>query len=56
MPYTLYFFPELMKMPNFSSRYMSIHASADLAKALQTPRPVSPYKVGESQLKEIREL
>ena len=45
-----------MKMPNYSSRDMSIYAAADPAKALQTPRSESPFQVGESQLKAIREL
>ena len=35
---------------------MAIHAAADLAKALQTPRPESPFQVGDAQLKAIREL
>ena len=35
---------------------MAIHADADLAKALQTPRPESPFQVGDAQLKAIREL
>ena len=35
---------------------MAIHAVADLGKALQTPRPESPFHVGDSQLKSIREL
>ena len=38
-PDTIAFFPEFMKVPNYSTRYMAIHAAADLAKALQTPRP-----------------
>ena len=45
-----------MKMPNYSTRYMAIHATADLAKSLQTPRPESPFQVGDAQLKAIREL
>ena len=45
-----------MKMPNYSSRDMAIHAAADLEKALLTPRPESLFKVGDSQLKAIREL
>ena len=53
-PYTIAFFPEFMKMPNSGTRYMAIHAAADLAKALQKPRPESPFQVGESQLKSIR--
>ena len=45
-----------MKMPNYSTRDMAIHAAIDLAKALQTPRPESPFQVGDAQLKVIREL
>ena len=45
-----------MKMPNYSSRYMAIHAAADLEKALKTPRLESTFQVGDSQLKTIREL
>ena len=45
-----------MKMPNYSTRDMAIHAAADLAKALQTPRPESPFQVWDAQLKAIREL
>ena len=55
-PDTIYFFPEFMKIPNYSSRYMAIHAAADLSKSLQTPRPGSTFQVGGSQLKAIREL
>ena len=43
-------------MPKYSSRDMAIHAAADLAKDLQTPRPESPFQVGEVQLKAIIEL
>ena len=35
---------------------MAIHAAADLAKALQTSRPESPFQVGGDQLKAIRKL
>ena len=45
-----------MKMPNYSTRDMVIHAAADLEKALQTPSPESPFQVGDAQLKAIREL
>ena len=45
-----------MKMPNYSTRDMDIHAAADLAKALQKPRPESTFQVGDAQLKAIREL
>ena len=45
-----------MKTPNYSSRDMAIHASVDLEKALQTPRTESTFKVGDSQLKKVREL
>ena len=55
-PDTISFFPEFMKMPNYSTRYMAIHAAADTAKTLQTPRPESPFQVGDAQLKSIREL
>ena len=43
-------------MPNYSTRDMAIHAAADTAKTLQTPRPESPFQVGDTQLKAIREL
>ena len=43
-------------MPNDSTRDMSLHAAADLARDLQTPRPESPFQVGEAQLKAIRGL
>ena len=43
-------------MPNYSTRDMAIHAAADLAKSLQTPRPESPFQVGDAQFKAIREL
>ena len=43
-------------MSNYSTRDMAIHADADLAKALQTPRTESPFQVGDAQLKAIREL
>ena len=55
-PDTIAFFLELMRMTNYSTRDMAIHAAADLAKALQTPRPESPFQVGDAQLKGIREL
>ena len=45
-----------MKITNYSSRYMAIYAASDLAKALKTPRPESPFQVGDTQLKAIREL
>ena len=35
---------------------MAIHAAADLAKFLQTPKPESLFQVEEAQLKSIREL
>ena len=38
-PDTIAFFPEFMKIPNYSTRDMAIHDDADLEKALQTPRP-----------------
>ena len=55
-PDTIAFFPEFMKMPNYSTRYMAIHAAADIAKALQNPRLESPFQVGGAQLKAIRGL
>ena len=45
-----------MKIPNYSTRDMAIHAATDLAKALKTPRPESPFQVGDAQFKAIREL
>ena len=45
-----------MKIPNYISRDVAIHAAADPAKALQTPRPGSPFQVRDSHLKAIREL
>ena len=45
-----------MKIPNYGTRDMAIHAAVDLAKAFQTPRPESPFQVGGAQLKAIREL
>ena len=35
---------------------MAIHDPAYLLKAIQTPRPESPFKVGESKLRAIRKL
>ena len=35
---------------------MYIHDSVDLEKSLQTPRPESPFQVGDSQLKSNMEL
>ena len=35
---------------------MAIHSTVDIAKALQTPRPESPFQVGDAQLQSIREL
>ena len=45
-----------MKIPNYSTRDMAIHAAADMAKALQTTRPESTFQVEDAQLKAIREL
>ena len=45
-----------MKTPNYSSTDMAIHAAADLEKALQTPSTESPFQVGDSQFKAIREF
>ena len=45
-----------MKMTNYSTIDMVTHAAVDLENALQTPRPESPFQVGDSQLKAIREL
>ena len=53
-PDTIDFFPEFMKMPNYSTRDMAIHADADLEKYLQTSTPESTFQVGDSQLKAIR--
>ena len=50
-PDTITFFSEFIKMPNFSSRDMAIHVAVDLTKALQTPHPESPFRVGGSKLK-----
>ena len=55
-PDTIAFFPAFMKIPNYSTIDMAIHAAADLAKALHTPRPESPFQVEDAQLKAIREL
>ena len=54
IPDKIAFSPEFMKMPNYSTRDIAIHDAADLAKALQTPRPESPFQVGNAQLKAIR--
>ena len=43
-------------MLNYSSIDMAIHAAADLAKSFQKPRPESPFRAGDPQLKAIREL
>ena len=53
-PDTIAFFPAFMKMPNYSTRDMAIHAATYLEKSLQTPRPESPFQVGDAQLKAIR--
>ena len=45
-----------MKIPNYSTRGTAIHAAVDLAKSLQTPRPESPFQVGDAQPKSIRSL
>ena len=42
-PDTISFFPAFMKIPNYSSIYIAINASVDLAKALQTPRIEPPF-------------
>ena len=55
-PDKIAFFPASIKIPNYSTRDMAIHAAADLAKALQTPKPKSPFQVGDTQLQSIREL
>ena len=55
-PDNISFFPAYMKIPNYSSRDVAIHDVADLEKALKTPRLESPFQVGDSQLKPIREL
>ena len=43
-------------MPNYSSIDIAIYSATDLAKDLQTPRPESPFQVGDAQLKARREL
>ena len=53
-PYTISFFPEFMKIPNYSSRDTTIHAAEDMAKALQITSPEPPFQVGYSQIKAIR--
>ena len=53
-PDTIAFFPEFMKMPNYSTRDMAIHDDEDIAKALQKSRPESPFQVGDAQLKSVR--
>ena len=55
-PDKIAFLPAFIKMPNYSTINMAIHAAEDLAKDLQTPRPESPFQVGDAQLKAIREL
>ena len=45
-----------MKTPNFISWNMAIHAATHLEKSMQTPSQESPFQVGDSQLKSIREL
>ena len=55
-PDTIAFLPEVMKMINYISRDMAIHAAADIAKALQAPSLESYFQVGDSQLKAISGL
>ena len=55
-PDTISFFPASMRMPNYGTGYMAIHAAANIEKFLQTPRPESPFQVVDAQLKAIREL
>ena len=43
-------------MPNNSTRDMAIYAAADPEKTLQTPSPESPFDVGDTQCKAIREF
>ena len=45
-----------MKIINYSTIDMAIHAATNLAKALQTPRQESPFQVWDAQLKVIRRL
>ena len=45
-----------MKMTNYSSRDMNIHAAAYLPKDFQTTSTESPFQVGKYQLKTIGEL
>ena len=47
-PYTIAFFPAFMKIPNYSTRDIAIHAATDLEKALQTPRLESPFQVKDA--------
>ena len=51
IPDTIAFFPEFMKIPNYITRDMAIHAAADIEKALQKPRPDTPFQGGDTQLK-----
>ena len=53
---TIAFFPEFMKMPNYSTIDMAIRAAADLAKALQTTRPESHFQVVDAHFKAISKL
>ena len=55
-PDKIAFLPEFIIISNVSSRYMSIHAAADISKDLQTLRPESPFQEGDSELKTIQEL
>ena len=47
-PYTIAFFPVFMKIINYSKTDMAIHVAADIEKALQTPRPESPFQVRDA--------
>ena len=52
-PDTIDFFLAFMKISNYSTKDMAIHADSDQAKALQTPSPESPFQVGDSQLEKL---
>ena len=45
-PDKIAFFPEFMKIPNYSTRDMAIHAAVDLAKYLQKLIPELYFQVG----------
>ena len=51
-PDTIAFFPEFMKIPNYSSRGIAIHASADIEKALKHPGRNRLFKWGTHNSKQ----